>query len=73
MDTESMIRTKRRKLSAEEIEQLTINFEEGLELKKLQEELTKAEEEEKAIQNENEKKTLDFMAQIRSELNLGSS
>ena len=71
--TESVIRTKSRKLSAEEIEHLTKNFEEGLELKKLQAELTKAEEEEKAIQNENEKKTLDFMAQIRSELNLGTS
>ena len=35
--------------------------------------VTKAEEEEKAVQNENQKKTLDFMAQIRSELNLGSS
>lgn len=70
---ESRIRTKSRKLSVEQIEQLTKNFEEGLELKKLQEELTKAEEEEKAVQNENQKKTLDFMAQIRSELNLGSS
>lgn len=67
---ESRIRTKSRKLSVEQIEQLTKNFEEGLELKKLQEELTKAEEEEKAVQNENQKKTLDFMAQIRSELNL---
>ena len=50
-----MIRTKSRKLSAEEIEHLTKNFEEGLELK-LQEELTKAEEEERPFKTKTRKK-----------------
>ncbi len=63
-------KTKSRKLSAEEIEQLTRNFEEGIEIKKLQNQLTKATNEEKQIQQENSKKTFDFMEQIKNELNL---
>jgi len=63
-------KSKSRKLTAEEIEQLTRNFEEGIEIKKLQNQLTKVTNEEKQIQQENNKKTFDFMEQIKNELNL---
>ena len=55
MNTESMIRTKSRKLSAEEIEQLT-KLRGGIGTKKIARRVDESRGRRKAIQNENEKK-----------------